>query len=166
MNTDLENFNLWFRANKLSLNCEKTNYILFHKTGQSMTLLLKVPELLINNVTIKRKKYKKFLGVHIDENLSWRNHIGHIETKISSAISTLYKCRPFLDFFSRKKLYFSLIHSHLTYANIVWANTHKTKLVKLQGLQNHVCKAIHYQRRMDNPSNANDKYESLKLGKI
>ena len=109
MNTELENFNLWFRANKLSLNCEKTNYILFHKTGQLISQPLKIPDLLINNKTIKREKYAKFLGVQIDENLSWRNHIGLIESKISSAIGILYKSRSFLDLQSRKKLYFSLV---------------------------------------------------------
>jgi len=166
MNTELENLNLWFRANKLSLNCDKTNYILFHKTGQLLSLPLKIPDLLINNKTIKREKQAKFLGVQIDENLSWRNHIGHIESKISSAIGILYKSRSFLDFCSRKKLYFSLIHSHLSYANIVWANTHKTKLIKLQCLQNHACKAIHYLSRMDNPSNVMKNMKVLNLEKL
>ena len=71
---------------------------------------------------------------------------------MSSVIGVLYKSRPFLDSKSRNMHYFSLVHSQLLYANIVWASTLKTKLLKLQSLQNHACKVMNYLNRLVNPA--------------
>ncbi|XP_065652667.1 uncharacterized protein LOC136079922 [Hydra vulgaris] len=54
VNTELIYLNEWFKANKLSLNIEKTKYILFAKSSKSENLPLKLPELTINNIKIKR----------------------------------------------------------------------------------------------------------------
>ena len=166
MNTELESFNQWFKANKLSLNCEKTSFTLFHKIRQSINLPLKLPKLEINKNEINRVNHTKFLGVLFDENLSWKNHISLVETKISSVISAIYKSRAFLDYKSLKMLYFSLVHCHLSYANIVWANTHKTKLIRLQSLQNHACRAINYLNRLENPSSIMKYMSVLNISKL
>ena len=128
MNIELEKFNEWFKSNKLSINADKTKFILFHKSRQSMNLSLKLPDLKINNVLIEQKEYLKFLGVIIDQNLSWKQHISVLEPKLSRAIGILYKSRPYLNEAIRKQLYFGLVHSHLNYANICWGSTHPSKL--------------------------------------
>ena len=87
--------------------------------------------------------------VLIDETLSWKNHIKILESKLSCAIGLLYKSRPFLDLNSRKLLYFSFVHSYLSYANITWGATHPTKLEKLTSLQRRVCKIIKFKNRRD-----------------
>ena len=69
MNLELEKFNDWFKANKLSLNADKTKFTLFHKSSQSENLPLKLPKLIMNDVLIERKDSLKFLGVLIDETL-------------------------------------------------------------------------------------------------
>ena len=61
-----------------------------------------------NNIEIKRENSIKFLGVIIDENLTWKNHIGVVENKISKNIGVLYRNSHLLDF---KNLF--LLHSHL-----------------------------------------------------
>ena len=110
MNNELSNFSEWFKANKLSLNSDKTKFTLFHKPHQHINLPLKLPKLKINDTFIEREKYLKFLGVIIDENLSWRKHISILESKLSRAIGILYKARSYINENSRKLLYFSLIH--------------------------------------------------------
>ena len=70
MNIELEKINVWFKANKLSLNADKTKFTLFHKSSQSENLPLKLPDLTMNNTIIERKESLKFLGVLIDETLS------------------------------------------------------------------------------------------------
>ena len=70
MNTELEKFNIWFKANKLSLNAGKTKFTLFHKPTQMEDLPLKLPILKINKLKIEQKDALKFLGVLIDEHLS------------------------------------------------------------------------------------------------
>jgi len=63
-------------------------------------------------------------------------------------------------------LYFSLVHSHLSYANIVWASTHKTKLKKLQSLQNHACKTINYLNKLDSATHVMKKMKVLDIVKL
>ena len=128
MNEELEKFNIWFKANKLSLNTDKTKFTLFHKSSQSENLPLKLPDLTMNNIIIERKESLKFLGVLIDDTLSWKNHIKIIESKLACAIGLLYKSRHYLDLNSRKLLYFSFVHSHLSYANITWGATHSVQI--------------------------------------
>ena len=71
----------------------------------------------MNNSEIARAESLKFLGVLLDENLSWKTHIKCIENKISQIICILFKFRPFLD---KKKsllsLYYSYIHTYINYA--------------------------------------------------
>ena len=71
----------WFKANKLSLNNKKTKYTLSHKKSNKDDLPLKLPVLKIGNNQVQRKKAIKFLGVMLDENLDWQEHIRTIEKK-------------------------------------------------------------------------------------
>ena len=70
----------WFRANKLSLNVTKT-YMLFHKNVTTGKLPLEMPELKLDISILNRKSSVKFLGVMLDENISWKDHIKTIEKK-------------------------------------------------------------------------------------
>ena len=83
VNEELMNINDWFVANKLSLNVGKTEYSLFQKPSRVDDLPLKLPQLSINNQEIKRASYTKFLGVLLDENLSWKEHLKYNENKIA-----------------------------------------------------------------------------------
>ena len=73
----------------------------------------------------------KFLGVILDKDLTWRDHINTVETKIAKNIRLLYKARQCLNKECLKQLYFSYIYSYSSYANIAWASEHKAKLKKL-----------------------------------
>ena len=83
MNAELSHLNDWFCANKLSLNTDKTKYVLFHKAKSKDSLPLVLPDLFINDVKIKSENSLKFLGVMIDENLTWKTHVELVEKKIS-----------------------------------------------------------------------------------
>ena len=132
---------------KQSLNADKTKYILFHKSTQVDNLPLKLPKLSMDSIQIERVEFIKFLGVLVDQNLSWDKHIKFTEARISRIIGLMYKIRPFLDSKSLKSLYFSLVHSHISYANIAWASTYKTKLSKLHSLQRHFSRIIYFKKR-------------------
>ena len=84
VNNELNKLNGWFKANKLSLNVDKTKYTFFHKLNRRDKIPLKLPNLNLNNSIIKRESAIKFLGIIIDENLAWTNHISTIENKIST----------------------------------------------------------------------------------
>ena len=121
----------WFQENKLSLNEYKTRFTLFHKLQDKDNLPLQLPVLKINNYEIKRLTSIKFLGVMVDEHLNWKDHINVIENKLSKNLGLLHKAKQFLNVKAMKSIYFSFIHSYLTYVNIVWCSTSMNKTKKL-----------------------------------
>ena len=68
---------------------------------------------------------QKFLGVLLDENITWKSHICSVQKKHAKNIDLLYRAKYLLDESSLKTVYFSYIHSYLNYANIAWASTYK-----------------------------------------
>ena len=79
VNKELPKNTGWFEANKLSPNVGKTKYLLFHKPSRKDDLLLLLPRLLIKKHNVERVKSIKFFGRLLDENVSWKYHIKHIE---------------------------------------------------------------------------------------
>ena len=78
----LTQINDWFLANKLFLNVGKTKYMLFHKLTDQKNVPLKLPSLQLNVNIIERENYLKFLGVILDQHLTWKKHIQLTENKV------------------------------------------------------------------------------------
>ena len=108
-----------------------------------------LPTMTFNNIEIKRENSIKFLGVIIDENLTWKNHIEVVENKISKNIGVLYRASHLLDFKNLLKIYFSFIHIYISYANIAWVSTFKTKLQGILKKQKHVARITFHSNRFD-----------------
>ena len=81
MNEELASINQWFTSNKLSLNAKKTKYSFFHKPSKNHDIALMLTKLTISNNVIERQEFIKFLGVLLDENLNWKEHIKYTENK-------------------------------------------------------------------------------------
>ena len=147
MNRELQNINEWFISNKLSLNVKKTKFSIFHKASRRDDLPLLLPKLFINNQVIKRQSSIKFLGILLDENLSWKEHLKLTENKVAKNIGLIYKAKPYLNKDSLLALYFSYIHSYINYANLVWGSTNRTYLRKINSQQKHALRLIHNKNR-------------------
>ena len=119
MNSEIEKLCSWLNVNKLSLNVEKTHYMVFTKR---QNLKVNVP-LQIMNVNIKQVDCTKFLGVHIDSHLKWSEHIKFIKNKIAKGLGILNKVRKLLTRKTIVTLYNSFILPHLTYCIEVWGAT-------------------------------------------
>ena len=115
VNSELEKISQWFKANKLSINIKKTKFTLFHKNSFKDETPLKLPALMIGNNNIERKSSIKFLGVMLDEHISWTHHVKTVENKIAKNIGLLYRVSRFLNEDSFKTVYFSYIHYYLNY---------------------------------------------------
>ena len=74
MNEELSKLSGWFQVNKLSLNISKSNYIIF-RSKKSKNLVSPNQRLLIGNIHLTRVAKVKFLGVIIDEHLTWKPHM-------------------------------------------------------------------------------------------
>jgi len=71
----------------------------------------------------------EFLGVTLDNTLSWRTHIDTIIPKLSSACFSLRVVKPFLSLDSLKMVYYSYFHSVMTYGLIFWGNSHHSNII-------------------------------------
>ena len=109
----------------------KTKFTLFHKQRAEDNLPLQLPNLNINNNEIKQSSPIKFLGVLVDQNLTWIEHITLVENKLSKNLGLLHKAKNYLNKKSMESLHYSFIHSCLNYGNIAWCSTSMTKLKKL-----------------------------------
>ena len=78
MNDHLKIYCNWFNANKLSINASKTNHIIFHNSQQNV-----YKDLILYYSTLHPVANTKFLGVIVQENLSWKHHCNYICNKIS-----------------------------------------------------------------------------------
>ena len=92
-----------------------------------------------NKIKLSRKRLYpsnsvKYLGVKIDENLTWKYYIYDIATKQSRASAILFKIRNYVNFDTLKSIYFAVFDSHTNYANLIWAqNLNSTfRIVTLQ----------------------------------
>ena len=89
----------------------------------------------ISNYTIERVRDTIFLGVILDENLTWKHHIANVARKISKSIGVIYKSSFCLPVTSLRTLYHSLVYPYLVYCASVWASTYPTNLNRLVLLQ-------------------------------
>ena len=87
--------------------------------------------LAIKGKVIERMTSITFLGILLDEHLSWKNHILVVENKVSKNIGILQKTKNIFCKSGLKTLYFSFIHSYLNYGNNAWGSTNRIKLKKL-----------------------------------
>ena len=140
VNTKLVKVDTWFKCNKLSLNIDKTHFILFRSDKKNIN-----PQLLhitINGQELKREKCTTFLGVIIDEFINFKPHIDHLTKKLSKYAGLFFRLRHFLPLSALLTLYKTLFEPHLSYCNIVWSNTCPSYFLKLERLQKKAIRAL------------------------
>ena len=131
MTSELAQISDWLKANKLSLNIKKTYYkVVSGGKRQPNDLNIK-----IDNQKISPVFKTKILGVVVDSNLSWKEHISYITGKIARGIGVITKARKYLNKDSLLILYYSFIYPHLIYCNHVWGAATKTHTRTLCTLQ-------------------------------
>jgi len=114
INTAILQLSRWCNSNLLLLNLEKTYFIQF------LTKNINPADLHISykNRQISSMHSSNFLGLVIDNNLSWRCHIDQIIPKLNKASYLIRSLKPLLSFESLKMVYFSTVHSIISYGII------------------------------------------------
>ena len=172
MMEDMAELTDWFRANKLSLNLNKTNAIFFRPKGVQLNhgSYLKFGDEVIEFVS-----ETKFLGITIDEHLTWLKQITKVRLKISSALFMLRNVRNLVSSEIKRMLYMSLLNSHIVYGLLIWgpmsAAGERSKIYKQQ---KKAVRIIHSAKFNAHASPLFKKYEiltindliSLELGKF
>ena len=110
INSELKCLDRWLKSNKISINADKTKYMLF-----SYNINVNFPDISVGNDTINETSVTKFLGIHIDKKINFVNHITEMSVKVAKSIGLLYKLNHFIPETILKTLYTSLIHPYLSY---------------------------------------------------
>ena len=124
----------WMRLNKLSLNADKSEFMVIGHSRQQNNLK-ELTEIEVNLKKIGRVTKTKYLGLNIDENLSWKDQYKKVKAKVKSGLSALRKLKDILPQSKLAAIYRALIESHLRYGNIIWGCISDTKISTLQKLQ-------------------------------
>ena len=117
VNFDLKNVTNWFNANKISLNVSKTELILFKSKMKKLDFDLKLK---LDGKILHPTKSVKYLGINIDENLTWLDHNNHTAIKFKRAYAILFKVKEFVNIKILKSIYYAIFDCHLNYENTVW----------------------------------------------
>ena len=117
INIDLKLLCQWLAANKISLNSSKTEYILFRHKLKPINYQLKIK---IDGKKLYPSTFIKYLGVFLDENLSWNNHVKSISLKLRRANGALSKLRHYVSSNVLNTVYYAIFHSHIFYACQIW----------------------------------------------
>jgi hypothetical protein len=152
VNVEIKKIARWFRANKMAVNVGKTKFIVFHTRGKIIDPTLKLYyddnepnehnheliyelERIHNNHTIPDNRSYKLLGIHLDELLSFDNHTRYLSSKLNKSLFCINRAKNFLSNKALKTLYYSLIHSHLSYCTPILScanNTNINHIFKIQ----------------------------------
>ena len=133
-NKELQLVDQWLIANRLSVNVSKTKYVLFRTAQFKLTTQMQDLVLRQNKIEQVECTSIKFLGVCIQEHLTWSRHINHLISKLCSVLGTVIKVKSLLSKKSLLLLYHSLINSQLSYCILNWCYGNKTLVKRLQRL--------------------------------
>jgi len=139
-NPNLENFktqidkilgdiNSWFKINLLVLNYNKTHYLQFNtKNSRDYDLKLNY-----QGNYVKSSTNTKFLGLNIDDSVSWKAHIDQMMSKLSSICFVIWTIQAIMSQENLRMVYFAYVHSIMSYGLILWGNQpHSEKIFKIQ----------------------------------
>ena len=169
-NVEINKLYTWFCTNKLQLNANKTKYIVI-KTPQKHCDFEGL-NLQINGIPLSRVGNKcdetstKFLGIHIDENLSWKRHICQLNSKIARASFAINQVKNVLPKESLKTLYVALIQPHINYGILAWGNASLSTLNKTNILQKRILRTINNVKYNTHTDPLFRKSEILKLNDL
>lgn len=140
--SDLDLLNQWFQFNLLTINVLKTNYIIFKAKNKKID---NHQPLKINGKPISKTNQQIYLGLLLDNQLTWKPHLEKIKSKLSSltgALRVIVKCLPKN---TRYCIYNALVKPHIDYLIQIWGTAAKSHLDVIQRAQNKLVKVLfHY----------------------
>jgi hypothetical protein len=131
----------WLSNNNLVLNIDKTKFMIikckYNTINRNNNLILK-----IHNTHIEQVETFKYLGIIIDENLSFKNHASYVTNKIAKKINLLGRIGRDLSVWSKLTIYNTIISPHLKYCATILYLLNSTEISVLQKKQNRALRHI------------------------
>ena len=149
-NRELEKVSNWFLSNRLALHPGKTRYIYFnpprkYKENEPMKLILNKTHLIRVGEHYPEKSFK-YVGVYLDENLKFQDHLNKVHQKVTQNSHILYSNRYSIPKSMRITLYHALIEPYFRYCLAIWGGASKSLMQKLVDLQKKIVRFINLKR--------------------
>ena len=158
LTVDLKAVENWLKSNKISLNSTKTELVIFRKKNTPMPSL----KIKLNGVRLLPTPYVKYLGIYLDEHLTFDTHISLLNAKLRRANNMLAISRHYIPLKNLTQIYYGQFHSHLQYCCQVWGQN-EAKLAKTITLQN---KALRLMTFADRDAHSSPLYKKLEILKL
>ena len=158
---EIKNIVRWYNANKLKLSLNKSNFIIFH--GIRKNPGKDICEIKIGKDSIPRTEYTKYIGLIIDETLTWEYQVNEICNSLLKYFGIFYHIRNTISPSLARIIYFACIHSRVKYAIEVYGTASQSRINKLQILQNKLMKLL---TRKDRLYSTNALHTDLNILKV
>ena len=139
MNDELSLMSDWLVSNRLSLNINKTHFMIFCPPRKKPDYSVKLK---IENDNIDKVTHTKFLGVILDSQLSWKLHVKYIKGKVCKSIGIIYRAKHFLNRDSLICLYHAFLYPYLVYCVSIWGGSNVTTLSPIIKVQKRAVRCI------------------------
>ena len=157
VNSDLRVLVSWLNANKISLNTNKTEFVIFRSPWRRMDC---IPRIKLFGQKLSPSKSVKYLGVHLDEHLNWKVHTAFVASKLRRANGAISKLRHYVPRSILLNIYHAIFASHARYASQIWGLCDNTTTHRIQILQNTALRLMTFKEPR---SSANPLYHELSL---
>ena len=145
LQNDLNTFKIWCDRNQLTMNIKKTKYVIFGLRSQ--TKQITDHELFIQNQKIQKVATYKYLGMILDMNLTFNNHLQQTLNVISYKCLLLSKIRKYINTFTATIIYKSMILPIMEYGDVIYGGAKGKLIQKLQTTQRRILKICTYSQR-------------------
>ena len=160
LNLDLKNLTNWLKANKISLNTSKSELIIFRHPNKKINYDFKIK---IDGKKLIPTEFVKYLGIFIDQHLSWSYQVNTMSTKLSRGIGMLSKIRHYVSKDTLCAIYYAIFNSILVYGSHVWGQNFNRHIQRLEKLQNKAIRIINFANFRDSVSKLYKTSRILKL---
>ena len=160
INSDLKSLTQWLLANKISLNAGKTEVIIFKSPNKQIPETIKIK---MCGKILPICKQIKYLGVYIDEHISWKYHIDQLANKLKRANNLLAIARHYVPRHSLISLYHGSFSSHLSYGCQIWGQN-ANNYSKLITIQKKAIRIMNFSKAREHTSPIFKEMNLLKIG--
>ena len=141
VNYDLRYIVEWLRVNKISLNTGKTERVLFRFKNKKIT---KNMNFRISGQKINILRKTKYLGIILDEHLTFKYHLENLNLKLKRANCLLSKIRYCVKFSLLRTLYYALFDSHVRYGCQIWGPKQSPTVETIEQTQNKALRILNF----------------------
>ena len=134
----MKNVKIWCNANKLSINFSKPNFMVVQSPRKrDLAVNFEIESVHGTSYLLERKDQVEYLGMLLDDTVSFKHHISYVASRISRSNGIIAKLR-----------YYSIIYPYISYAILAWGCANNSHKKKIQTKQNHAVRLIFFARTL------------------